>query len=279
MIEQPFEVANCLTQRMHKGINTTVDEGQTPVVSAVAPTLRAGGNQTGGDRPYSTDVDTCDSLVAHSLRADGFDAGEDGTGRGTPLVPVAFPIDTRNVSRSDASTGVGTPSTGVGKDGDPAFPVTEVTQAVAFQPRFARNDRGAPSEIAYPLTAEAGRTGKGDRAQCVAFAQNSRDEVRLLDGDGQIVGALAAEPGMKQTTYISTGWAVRRLLPIECCRLQGFPDDYLSQVTWRGQCPPADGPMYKALGNSWAVNVFRWVGRRIEMVEQIAAEIEKERAA
>jgi len=55
----------------------------------VAPTLRAGGNQTGGDRPPGTDVDTADSLiVAHSLRGEGFDASEDGTGRGTPLVPV-----------------------------------------------------------------------------------------------------------------------------------------------------------------------------------------------
>jgi DNA (cytosine-5)-methyltransferase 1 len=78
---------------------------------------------------------------------------------------------------------------------------------------------------------------------------------------------------------VQHGWAVRRLMPVECCRLQGFPDDYLSQVTWRGKCPPPDGPMYKALGNSWAVNVARWVGRRVEMVEQIAAEIEREAAA
>jgi DNA (cytosine-5)-methyltransferase 1 len=75
----------------------------------VCPTLRSGGNQTGGDRPPRTDVDTCESLiptvamclngggmnridgesetfVTHALRADGFDASEDGTGRGTPLI-------------------------------------------------------------------------------------------------------------------------------------------------------------------------------------------------
>lgn len=146
----------------------------------------------------------------------------------------------------------------------------------------------------------------------VAFAQNTRDEVRLFGGDGQTVGALAAEPGMKQQSYVAhaiqagatrenpssgpdgvvvqegvaytlearpevqavhAAWAVRRLTPVECARLQGFPDDYLTQVEWRGKTPPADGPMYKALGNSWAVNVFRWVGYRIEMVEEIAKEI------
>ena len=57
---------------------------------------------------------------------------------------------------------------------------------------------------------------------------------------------------------------VRRLTPVECSRLQGFPDDYLSQVTWRGKSPPPDGPMYKALGNSMAVPVMRWIGEKIQ---------------
>jgi hypothetical protein len=58
---------------------------------------------------------------------------------------------------------------------------------------------------------------------------------------------------------------VRRLTPRECERLQGFPDDF-SLIPWRGkpadQCP--DGPRYKALGNSMAVPVMRWIGRRID---------------
>ena len=64
-------------------------------VVQVCPTLRAGGNRTGGDRPPGTDVDTADSLIvqtAHSLRGEGFDASEDGTGRVTPLVPVGVTI-------------------------------------------------------------------------------------------------------------------------------------------------------------------------------------------
>jgi DNA (cytosine-5)-methyltransferase 1 len=128
----------------------------------------------------------------------------------------------------------------------------------------------------------------------VAFAQNQRDEVRTMD----VAGALAADPGMKQQTYVafepgsiarnagpsdlsetvSTQRAdmgdnqpavlgnmqVRRLTPVECERLQGFPDNY-TQTPYRGkpadQCP--DGPRYKALGNSMAVPVMRWIGERI----------------
>jgi DNA (cytosine-5)-methyltransferase 1 len=113
------KVANALTDRADRG--GTNSEGQRLIAQpyAVCPTLRAGGNSTGGDRPPGTDVDTADSLqvvqpysvancltarmhkginttldegqtpvVTHSLRGEGFDASEDGTGRGTPLVAV-----------------------------------------------------------------------------------------------------------------------------------------------------------------------------------------------
>lgn len=67
------------------------------------------------------------------------------------------------------------------------------------------------------------------------------------------------------TPVLLTAMQVRRLTPIECERLQGFPDGYTA-IPWRGkpadQCP--DGPRYKALGNSWAVPVAAWIGRRIQ---------------
>ena len=67
---------------------------------------------------------------------------------------------------------------------------------------------------------------------------------------------------------------VRRLTPIECERLQGFPDDF-TRIPWRkkseSDCP--DGPRYKALGNSMAVNVMRWIGQRIQMIEDLCAEV------
>ena len=58
---------------------------------------------------------------------------------------------------------------------------------------------------------------------------------------------------------------VRRLTPVECERLQGFPDGY-TNIPWRGKSESPDGPRYKALGNSWAVPVVHWIGKRIDNV-------------
>ena len=67
---------------------------------------------------------------------------------------------------------------------------------------------------------------------------------------------------------VLTPMAVRRLTPMECERLQGFPDNW-SQIPWKGkpadQCP--DGPRYKCAGNSMAVPVMRWIGEQIARVE------------
>ena len=160
--------------------------------------------------------------ITHTLVGEGFDASEDGTGRGQPIIP------------------------------------------------------------AY------------------AFAQNTRDEVRFLGGDGEIAGALAAQPGMKQTTYVVPGgMQVRRLTPRECERLQGFPDDYTlipcgrtvrmekletdwvkyllrgGVMTLEEVCrAAADGPRYKALGNSMAVPCMRWIGLRIAAQIAQAQELE-----
>ena len=71
-------------------------------------------------------------------------------------------------------------------------------------------------------------------------------------------------------TAVADRLCVRRLTPIECERLQGFPDNY-TQIPWRNKdavdCP--DGPRYKAMGNSMAVPVMRWIGERINKVEEI----------
>lgn len=64
-------------------------------------------------------------------------------------------------------------------------------------------------------------------------------------------------------------YIVRRLMPIECERLQGFPDNY-TRISWKGKseedCP--DGKRYKALGNSMAVPVMAWIGEGIDMIER-----------
>ena len=108
--------------------------------------------------------------------------------------------------------------------------------------------------------------GDGGSHDVVAFAQNTRDEVRLQNGDGSIAGALSANPGMKQTTYIADGYVLRRLTPLECERLQGFPDGW-TDVEYRGK-PAPDTKRYKAIGNSMAVPVMKWIGERIDEADR-----------
>lgn len=177
---------------------------------------------------------------------------------------------------------------------------------------------------------EISPTLKTDHNPAVAFASNQRDEVRELE----VAGALAAQPGIKQQTYIcradgqanamtsvdmaptltshakkdppliypaedsigegaliqrdmsatlsthniqtpitggreKRGLTVRRLTPRECERLQGVPDDY-TDIPYRNKEHAPDGPRYKALGNSMAVPVMRWIGERIRTVEEAA---------
>lgn len=69
-----------------------------------------------------------------------------------------------------------------------------------------------------------------------------------------------------QNAEVVQQMAVRRLTPVECERLQGFPDQYTDILP--GGKPTPDGPRYKALGNSMAVPVMRWIGERIDAVEK-----------
>ena len=111
------------------------------------------------------------------------------------------------------------------------------------------------------------RVAGGGLEGAVAFAQNQLGEVRT----GEVTNTLNQNSNAsgRNTPMVQASMQVRRLTPKECCRLQGFPDTYLSQVTFRGKCPPADGVMYKALGNSMAGNVMSWIGQRIDMVDKL----------
>jgi DNA (cytosine-5)-methyltransferase 1 len=125
------------------------------------------------------------------------------------------------------------------------------------QPRsqgFGIDDSGA----SYTLTA-------GDRHAVAfdAYNQSTSDTVTALR---------TAAGGVYDNTILTTH--VRRLTPTECERLQGFPDGY-TQIPWRNkpahECP--DGPRYKAMGNSMAVPVMRWIGERINMVNSIGEKL------
>lgn len=193
----PRDVASALSA--HGGTGRHDFETETFVTGTLCNSGKATGSATQQDAESGM-------LVTRSLRGEGFDASEDGTGRGTPLVPMAHAFDARQ---------------------------SDVCQY---------GDRTGP-----------------------------------LDTDGQTIG-------------LQLGMSVRRLLPVECERLQGFPDNYtlipIRPVPAKGQeaarqlvamgderfCDiggvihvmSADGPRYKALGNSWAVPCARWIGGRIQ---------------
>jgi len=187
------------------------------------------------------------NMVAHALRADGFDASEDGTGRGTPLVAVdaVAPCLTTNYGKqpdsSDTSAGpmlvpmaFDARQSDVITYGDRSGPLDTDGHSIAIA--FSAKDHGADAGDIAPTLRAGGHVGS--------------------HANGGVMPAVAQH------------MSVRRLTPRECERLQGFPDDY-TLIPYRGK-PAADGPRYKALGNSMAVPVMAWIGRRIQMVDELA---------
>lgn len=141
-------------------------------------------------------------------------------------------------------------------------------QAGAFRenPDSGPDGVGVQEGIAYTLEARA-------EQQAVAWSimpQNSGKDFKARSVEvAQPLMAGGPVGGNQGGDYIQEAWAVRRLTPTECERLQGFPDGF-TDINPNDK-PTPDGPRYKALGNSMAVNAMRWIGRRIEMVEAITA--------
>ena len=145
--------------------------------------------------------------VSHTLKGEGFDGSEDGTGRGVPVVA------------------------------------------------FGGGNTSGSIEVAACLTAKGQRIDFDVETFAVHGTQDPDVNTEFAHTIGRNNGAENVVFGKMQ---------VRRLTPVECERLQGFPDNH-TLIGWRGkdadECP--DGPRYKAIGNSMAVPVMRWIGERI----------------
>lgn len=145
--------------------------------------------------------------ISHTLKAEGFDGSEDGTGRGIPVVA------------------------------------------------FGGGNTSGNIDVAACLTAKGQRIDFDVETFAVHGTQDP-------DTNRELAHTLGRNHG--QENAISNGMLVRRLTPVECERLQGFPDNH-TLISWRGkeaaECP--DGPRYRAIGNSMAVPVMRWIGERI----------------
>jgi len=261
--------------------------------AAISPALKARDHKgVSSDGDGDGDGAILVPMLAHSLRGEGFDASEDGTGRGTPLVPVSFAIQA-GALRANPNSG----PDGVGVQADHAYTLearAEV-QAVCFDTtqltsaaNFSNPKAGDPCHplaagahapaISFPANLSGTQCASTENLApsmgalnrtAVAVSLRGREGGATAELGDEIQNCLRASGGGGDKAHVLTSMAVRRLTVMECSRLQGFPDDYLTQVTWRKQCPPADGPMYKALGNSWAVPNVRWIGKRIEAVAAI----------
>ena len=122
-------------------------------------------------------------------------------------------------------------------------------------------------------TANTNANGHGiadNVAHTIDQAQGQAVQVQWASGGGKVENptAQALRSGAEHNyQFARTGMQVRRLTPRECERLQGVSDDY-TLIPYNGK-PASDGPRYKALGNSMAVNVMSWIGQRIQMVDEI----------
>ena len=231
--------------------------------AAICPTLRAGGNRTGGDRPPGTDVDTADSLIvqpypiANTLTARMHKGINSTVDEGqTPVVAVGADMYNGRITGQLAAT-LGTQS------GYGVSPGPSVLQPVAFHPT---QDPISSTEVCHSIGANENATaavatgvffaGQGAKAGSIAYDQHIAPTLK------------ASDSGTNRTPSAHIGMQVRRLTPVECERLQGFPDNYTA-IPWRKKpiedCP--DGPRYKALGNSMAVPVMAWIGKRINELE------------
>jgi DNA (cytosine-5)-methyltransferase 1 len=219
--------------------------------------------------------DEVQNMVAHALRGEGFDASEEGTGRGTPLVPVAFPAEpsgTQVAAAENISPALGVshamgiaPTLRAGGHMAshanagvmPAVAYAIQERAVSENPDAGPDGTGVAEGIGYTLEARS-------QVQAVAFDLRGREGGAQFEGPHHTANLRAASGGSSRS-YVAQRWAVRRLTPTECERLQGFPDGW-TQIAWRGKavaaCP--DGPRYKALGNSMAVPVMAWIGARLK---------------
>lgn len=288
-----------------EGVRGNPAEGITPRQVFARPT-RAGASSGRIARALTTrssvalDDQQTDQLVvgvlgshAHTLTAEGFDASEDGTGRGTPI--VAAPQTAATLTAGVSGAGVSTPGRRQEDDynivafagqtgGDIDMPVGDVA------PSLTANQIHSVAYAAERVTAlDTQQGGPDDNAAqgghlIATYQKVIRSGAR--DADGNLPPEVWAERDVAATLNLNDlgsesravevdghldrpgRLTVRRLTPLECERLQGFPDDHT--ITSNGK-EQADSPRYREMGNAVAVPVFEWVARRIVAVDAAMA--------
>ncbi|MEM8757717.1 MAG: DNA (cytosine-5-)-methyltransferase [Planctomycetota bacterium] len=210
--------------------------------SGVAGTLGRGAAGSG----WRDDLDRAGAFVVSNAQANakltrGYTPTLTCTHDGSPIVFDPTQI-TSKANRSSAEPGGPAPTLARGAHA----PVVALNH---------RQDPCASDDVFHTLNADTDDPG----AVCIDHYNQSTN--------GDLSHTLAGIRAGTRLPAVSDGVVVRRLTPIECERLMGFADDY-TRIEWRGKPPSAcpDSHRYRCLGNSIAVPVLRWIGRRIEMV-------------
>lgn len=250
------------------------------VVSEVAATLNSGGNNGG----FRTEPGA--HLIAHTLSANGADASEDGTGRGTPLVaqtitshqfrsngataenngqpPVnlqVIPFDTTQITSKENGSQP--------QVGSPCHPLAAGAHAPAIAYNIQQNDGGShrrqdrPNGGMYVKETDTALTIGSTDQTVVAFTERTRADGRNFEAQEELAYALT-NPGSGGRTHsrqIAGQFGVRRLMPVECEALQGFPRDWTA-FDAEGKSI-SDSARYRMLGNAVCVPTVEWIARRI----------------
>jgi DNA (cytosine-5)-methyltransferase 1 len=152
---------------------------------------------------------------------------------------------------------------GLNKNSAKMVPVINPTYAIQGS-MIGRNDNAGPQGdgINVEVCFTQNTIDRHAVAQPIAL-QDITSREKAQNGKGWNADGSAYTVDTHATQGVATPMAVRRLTPVECERLQGFPDGY-TNIPWRKAAESPDGPRYKALGNSWAVPVVAWIGKRIQ---------------
>ena len=142
------------------------------------------------------------------------------------------------------------------------------THAIAFEPGIAKRE-GGDSRFTKEKSPTL-RKEMGDNQVAVAYSLREDAKANTFSATelnvSNAIGALRPSPQSHHAqVFVAQPMAVRRLTPMECERLQGFPDGY-TDIKPKSKATP-DGPRYKALGNSMAVPCMAWIGEGIDMIE------------
>jgi DNA (cytosine-5)-methyltransferase 1 len=203
-------------------------------VPELAGTL--GAKSANGGVPDDLDRMTFIPDTAHTLTGEGFDASEDGTGRGTPIVPKSF-----NWQRGDAEYDLADQAHTLGTTSAPAVLMTV---------REGKDGGGKGPLLAVDesLTLATGNGQTLFQPVQLAPTLTAANDPSRSPQSSEITAQVAA--------VNASGYGVRRLTPIECERLQGFPDGWTEPAG-------SDSARYRALGNAVTVNVPEWLFARM----------------